>query len=101
MYINLVDSTVLYIIRGLRLQDDNYQNIIMKMFDRQSSYDNIIFTIFITLLIVVFFTVWLILLNSIKMDILRAKGVFNLLPTTHLTKNSEFIHTICKTNIFS
>lgn len=63
--------------------------------------DTIKFAIFIVFLVIIFVIVWINMLNNLNRDILRAKGVFNLLPTYLLTENTELIKDMSHASIFT
>ena len=55
---------------------------------------NLKFIFAILSLILLFLIIWRRMANNMKMDIVKALWILNILPTTHLTSNLDFIREI-------
>lgn len=80
---------------------NNFLNAYDSYLNSVETIDNIKFAIFVVFLVIISGIVWINMLNNLNTDILRAKGVFNILPTYLLNENAEFIKDISKAGIFT
>ncbi len=49
------------------------------------------FSFYIVFLLVIFVILWQKMVTNMKMDIIKALGILNILPTTHLATHPDFI----------
>ena len=49
------------------------------------------FSLYVVFLLIIFLILWEKMVTNMKMDIIKALGILNILPTTHLAMNPEFI----------
>lgn len=62
---------------------------------------NIKFSIYVIFLLVIFVYIWERMVTGMKMDIIKALGILNILPTSHLTSNPEFIKDMNKSSLIN
>lgn len=55
---------------------------------------NLKFSIYVVLLLAIFVLLWEKMVSSMRMDIIKALGILNILPTSHLSADPEFIKEI-------
>ena len=99
--IKLVDLFALYLRNAFNYIETFFKEVIISYFNSIMLIENLFFSLFIILLIILFFLVWVNLLNNLKLDILKAKGVLNLIPTNYLSKDKEFLKSINNSSIFN
>ena len=80
---------------------EKFMTVYSQYLDSVDMKNNIKFSLFAIFLVLISLIVWLNMLNNLNTDILRAKGVFNILPTYLLSENTEFIKDISKGSIFT
>ncbi len=90
-----------YMDLALSSEASKFVSVYDSYLDSVNMQHNIKFSIFAVFLVLISLIVWLNMLNNLNTDILRAKGVFNILPTYLLSENTEFIKDISKGSIFT
>jgi len=66
-------------------------NIINDWQDQNYLIHKLKFSLYIVFLVILFAILWKKMVTNMKMDIIKALGILNILPTTHLAVNPEFI----------
>ncbi len=79
------------------------QNIILDAIgswsDREMQIHVIKFVIYIIFLVLIFTLMWKKMVSNMKMDIIKALGILNILPTLHFASSPEFIDEINKSSL--
>ncbi len=87
--------------RALGSTTTRFIQVYNEYLDSVDVQNNIKFSLFVVFLVLISLIIWLNMLNNLNTDILRAKGVFNILPTYLLSENAEFIKDISSGSIFT
>jgi len=90
-----------YIDQALNNIMEKFRDVFRDYLSAVDVQNNIKFSIFAVFLVLISLIIWLNMLNNLNTDILRAKGVFNILPTYLLCENAEFIKDISSGSIFT
>ncbi len=67
--------------------------------DSISSIHTMIFIIYIIFLFVIFTLMWRKMVSNMKLDIVKALGILNILPTLHFASSPELIAEINKSSL--
>lgn len=62
---------------------------------------NVKFSIYVAFLLVIFVLLWERIVSGMKMDIIKALGILNILPTSHLAANPDFIKEMNKSSLIN
>ena len=74
-------------------------SVVKDFTDNQLRIHNTKFALYIIFLFFIFAFLWRKMVNNMKLDIIKALGVFNILPTLHLASSPEFISEINRSSL--
>ena len=80
---------------------ENLNDVLRNWTQNQSQIHNIKFSLYITLLVIVFIFIWKRMVSNMRMDITKALGILNVLPTSHLCTNIAFIKLMNHSNLMN
>ena len=100
-YIFIVDMTNMIILKATMNILDFYINLTDNNINSYSTKRTVIFVLNMMLLILVFMMIWCMMISNLKMEIMKALGILNVLPTSHLISNLQFIKEMNGTNLIN
>lgn len=62
---------------------------------------NVKFSIYIIFLVIIFILLWQKMVSNMQMDIIKALGILNILPTSHLAQHPEFLVDMNKSSLIN
>lgn len=78
-----------------------FSNLNSDWVDSENLAINLKFAIYVIFLVVIFAFVWQRMVRSMRLDIVKALGILNILPTSHLAANPEFIKEISTSSLIN
>ncbi len=80
-------------------------NVFISCQDSWISYNhlacNIKFALYIVFLVIIFTYLWKQMVTNMQMDIIKALGILNILPTHHLRSHPEFIKDMNRSSLIN
>jgi len=80
-------------------------DLLRSILDKEIKYHKMImdikFSIYVVMLLVIFVIIWSKMVNNMQMDIVKALGILNILPTSHLSSNPEFMRDMNQSSLIN
>lgn len=77
------------------------KDILNSWIDTQNMIHDLKFSLYIVCLLIIFILLWKKMVSNMQMDIVKALGILNILPTAHLGAHPDFIRDMNKSSLIN
>ncbi len=75
--------------------------ILKNWIDNEVMIHDLKFSLYIVCLLIIFVLLWKKMVSNMQMDIVKALGILNILPTSHLSSHPDFIKDMNKSSLIN